>query len=159
MTSDEKREQLRSRIAAGEKRHEVRTLADTAQEAAETATSFVKKHPFATLGGAVVIGLAIGAMTKPGRRLTKRSGMLAGLLTDAVIAYGISTIDKAGDVARSGQDRMEDWGDALSDKARGAKREAAYLAGTASDRTRSIARSASRKASRSVRNLKDQVSG
>ncbi|WFL76982.1 hypothetical protein P7228_13430 [Altererythrobacter arenosus] len=158
MTSDAKREQLREKIEAGERRNEERSLADAAREAADSATNFVKQHPLATLGGAVVVGLAIGAMTKPGRRLTKRGGVLAGLIADAAIAYGISMIDKAGDVARDGQDRLEDLGDVLSDKARSARRDANYLAGSASDRTRSLARGASRKASRAVRDLKGRVS-
>lgn len=157
MTSDQKREQLREKIEAGEKRNEERSLADAAREAADTATTFAKEHPIAVVGGAVVVGLAIGAMTKPGRQLTKRGGVLAGLLTDAVIAYGISIMDKAGEVARDGQDRLEDLGDALGDTARSARREANYITGKAADRTRSAARGASRKAGRAMRGLKDRV--
>ena len=58
MTTEEKREELREKIEAGQKRLEERSLSDTAREAAESATEFVKRHPLATLGGAVAIGLA-----------------------------------------------------------------------------------------------------
>lgn len=157
MTTEEKRAELREKIEAGEKRNAERTFADTAREAADNATTFVKKHPLAALGGAVVIGLAIGAMTKPGRRLTKRGGVLAGLAADAALAYGMTMIDRAGDLARDGQDRLEDFGDSLSDTARHAKREASYLAGTTSDKTRSAARGVARKAGRAARDLRARV--
>lgn len=157
MSSDEKRDALRVKIEAAEQRHEERSLQVAAQEAAENATEFVKKHPFATVGAAILVGLAIGAMTKPGRRLTKRTGVLAALVTDAVITYGIQAFDAASDVAREGQDKLEDLSDSVSDKARTAKREAAHLAGTAADRTRTVTRTATRKASRTVRDVRDRI--
>lgn len=157
MSSDEKRDALREKIEAAEKRHEERSLQVVAKEAAENATTFVKKHPFATVGGAIAVGLAIGAMTKPGRRLTKRSGVLAAFLTDAVIRYGIQAIDQASDAARQGQDKLEDFSDSVSDKARTAKREASHAAWTAADRTRTATRKASRKAGRVVRDVRDRI--
>ena len=157
MTSDEKRAELREKIEAGEQRHEERALADRAKDAAQTATDFVKEHPFATIGGAIAIGLAIGAMTKPGRRVARRGGVLASLFADAALAYGISAIDRAGDLARDGQDRLEDLGDNLAASARSARRDTAYAAGKAADRTGVIARSASRKAGRTVRNMKSRI--
>lgn len=157
MTTEEKREELREKIEAGQKRLEERSLSDTAREAAESATEFVKRHPLATLGGAVAIGLAIGAMTKPGRRLTRRGGALASLAADAAFAYALSAIDSAGELAREGQDALEDFGGTVTDKARAARREASYLAGTASDKTRSLSRRASRKAGRTMRDLRDTI--
>jgi len=157
MTTDEKRDALREKIEAAEQRHEERSLQIAAKDAAKNATEFVKKHPLATVGGAIFVGLAIGAMTKPGRRLTKRTGVLAALVTDAAITYGIQAIDKASDVARDGQDKLEDLNDSVSDKARTAKREAAHLAGTAADRTRTVTRTATRKAGRTVRGMRDRI--
>lgn len=158
MTSDEKRAELREKIEAGEQRQEERALADRAREAADTATDFVKAHPLATIGGAIAIGLAIGAMTKPGRRVARRGGVLATLFADAAIAYGMHAIDRAGDLAREGQDRLEDLGDSVAAGARSARRDTAYLAGKAADRTSSAARTASRKAGRTVRNLRSRIS-
>ncbi|MEP5939061.1 MAG: hypothetical protein ABJ239_12100 [Erythrobacter sp.] len=157
MTSDEKRDALREKIEASEKRHEARSLQIAAKETADNATAFVKKHPLATMGGAIVVGLAIGAMTKPGRRLTKRSGVFAALVTDAAIRYGIQAIDKASEVARDGQDRLEDFGDNFSDRARVAKREAAHIAGTAADKTKTATRKVSRKAGRVVRDTRNRI--
>lgn len=157
MTTEEKRAELREKIEAGEKRNDERAFADRAKEAAETATNFAKEHPFAVIGGAIAIGLAIGAMTKPGRRAARRGGFLASLAAEAALAYGMHAIDRAGDVARSGQDRLEDFGDSVASSARTARRETSYLAGKASDRTTTIARTASRKAGRSVRNLRSRI--
>lgn len=157
MASEARREALKEKIEAGRQRIAERDYAQSARDAAGAATNFVKEHPLATLGGAIAIGLAIGAMTKRGRRLGRRGGVVAGLLADAAIAYGVSMIDRAGDAAREGQDRLEDLGDALSDSARTARREASHLAGTASDKTRSAARRTTRKAGRAIRDLRSRA--
>jgi ElaB/YqjD/DUF883 family membrane-anchored ribosome-binding protein len=157
MNGDDKRDALREKIEAGEKRHEERSIQAAAKEAADNATAFVKQHPLATMSAAIGIGLLIGAMTKPGRRLTKRSGALAVLAMDALVDYGTAAMEKAGEAAREGQDRLEDLGDSLNDKARVAKREATHLIGSASDRTRTASRTASRKAGRAARSLRDRI--
>lgn len=157
MSTDEKRAELREKIEAGEKRNEERALADRARDAAESATEFVKAHPFATLGGAIAIGLAIGAMTRPGRRVARRGGVLATLFADAALAYGMQAIDRAGDLARDGQDKLEDLGESMAAGARSARRDTAYFADKAADRTGVAARSASRKAGRTVRNLRSRI--
>ena len=81
LTDEQKRAELRARIEAGNKRLEERTLADQAKDAAGTAVEFAKKHPLATVGGAVVLGLAIGAMTRPGRRAGRKGGRMASVAT------------------------------------------------------------------------------
>lgn len=124
MTADDKREELKQKIAMGEERLAQRSLASTAREAGENAAQFVKRHPLATIGGAIVVGLAIGAMTKPGRRLGKRGGVFAAMLTDAAIAYGMNMVDQAGDAARTGQERIGELGEVMSDKARDTRRKA-----------------------------------
>ena len=72
LTDEQKREQLRAKIEAGEKRNAERSFADQAKDVADSAVEFTKKHPFVVVGGAIAIGLAIGAMTRPGRRLGRR---------------------------------------------------------------------------------------
>ncbi len=161
MTSEEKRAALADKIEAGEKRNEERTLAESARNAAGSAADFVKQHPIATVSGAVVAGLAIGAMTRPGRRtakkVAKRGGVLATLASEAVLAFGIKLIDQATDTARAGQDRLEDLGDSLTTSAQSAKREAGYRIGKASDATSAAGRTASRKAGRVVRGLRERL--
>ena len=79
LTDEQKREKLRERIEAGEQRNEERTLAEQAKDAADSAMEFTKKHPFAVVGGVLLAGLAIGAMTRPGRRIGRRGGAFAAL--------------------------------------------------------------------------------
>lgn len=149
LSDQEKRDQLRARIQAGEQRLEERNFADQARDAADTAVAFVKKHPVATVAGAVTIGLAIGAMTRRGRALGRRGGSLAGYAAEAAMAYGLSMIQGAGD-------RVEDLSDVAGTKARGLKRDAAYRFDAMSDSLRTTGRKASRKGARTVRDLRSR---
>lgn len=159
-TDQEKRRQLREKIEAGEKRNAERSLANYAKDAADTATGFVKRHPLATIAGGITLGLVIGALTRPGRRLTsrvgRRSGALAALAADAALAYGLRALEGAGDLARSTGDRIEDMGDTLGTKARGVRRDAAYRTEIAGDALRSVKRSAGRKSGRALRDLRNR---
>lgn len=150
LSDEQKREQLRARIEAGEKRNEERTFADQAKEAADSAVDFAKKHPIATVAGAVAIGLAIGAMTSRGRQLGRRGGSLAAYAADAAIAYGLTMMEGAGD-------KFEDYSDAAGTQARRLKRDAGYRVDALGDVLRSSGRKASRKSSRTVRDLKARV--
>ena len=150
LSDEQKRERLRKRIEAGEKRNEDRSFADQAKDIADSAVDFAKKHPVATVAGAVVVGLAIGAMTRRGRELGRRGGSLASYAADAALAYGLSIIDEVGD-------KFEDYTDAAGTQARRLKRDAAYRADSLGDALRSSGRKASRKSSRTVRDLKARV--
>lgn len=157
LSDEQKREQLRARIEAGEERNEQRTLADQAREAADSAIAFTKKHPLAVVGGVLVAGLAIGAMTRPGRRIGRRGGVLAGLAADAALAYGARMIDGAVDGAQFAANRFEDFGDSAATTARGLRRDAAYKLDVAGDALRSSSRKASRKGSRAYRALRTRI--
>ena len=157
LTDEQKREQLRARIEAGEERNEQRTLADQAKDAADTALAFTKKHPLAVVGGVLVAGLAIGAMTRPGRRIGRRGGVLAGLAADAALAYGARMIDGAVDAGHYAANRFEDLGDSAATTARGLRRDASYQLDVAGDALRSSGRKASRKSSRAYRSLRTRL--
>ncbi len=134
MSSDpsEKRDALRAKIEASERRQAERTVADDAKDAAGAATQYVKDNPLTVLGGAIAAGLLIGMMTKPGRRaagkaaagaasaasgaakgaaksagkaVKSRGASFASLLTDAMVAYGIKMIDKAVETDNSKTDK------------------------------------------------------
>ena len=147
LTDQEKRDQLRARIEAGEKRNEERSFADQAKDVADNAVEFAKKHPIATVAGALAIGVAIGAMTKRGRALGRRGGSLAAYAADAALAYGLTMLEGAGD-------RFEDFSDAAGTQARRLKRDAGYRLDSMSDEIRSTGRRAGRKSSRAYRDLK-----
>ncbi|MEL6738112.1 MAG: hypothetical protein AAFY19_11925 [Pseudomonadota bacterium] len=180
----DQRDELRAKIEARERRIAARTLADEARDAAQSATAYAKEHPLQVVGGAIVLGLVIGALTKPGRRAAvgaatgtanavggaasgaaktvgkaakKRGSAIGALLSDAVIAYAIKLIDEALNGARAGQDKLEDLGDAANAKAREVSRDAGYVAGTAADKTRAAGQRTRRRATRAVRDLAERV--
>ncbi|MEE4154060.1 MAG: hypothetical protein V2I27_07860 [Erythrobacter sp.] len=62
------RDALRAKIEANERRIAERTMADEAREAAGAAGRFVKDNPFTVIGGAIALGIAIGLMTRSGRK-------------------------------------------------------------------------------------------
>ena len=157
LSDAEKREQLRARIEAGEQRNEERSLADQAKEVADTALEFTRKHPLAVVGGELVAGLAIGAMTRRGRRMGRRGGVFAGLAAEAALAYGARMIDGLVDGAQYAGDRIEDFGDSAATTARGLRRDAAYKLDVAGDALRSSGRKAGRKGSRAYRALRDRI--
>ncbi|MEM7664578.1 MAG: hypothetical protein AAF250_01860 [Pseudomonadota bacterium] len=183
--SVEKRDELRAKIEASERRIAERTMADQAKEAAGAATAYVKENPFKVLGGAIAVGLVIGALSKPGRRAARSAatgtasavgGAASGaaksvgnaaksrgtafgtLLADALVAYGMKIIDDALDTARAGREQLEDLGDDASAKARELKRDAGYIAGSTADKTRAVTRRTRRRAGRAVRDMKDRIS-
>lgn len=183
--ADAKRDALRVKIEASERRIAERTLADQAREAAEAATNYAKENPLQVVGGAIAVGILIGLMTTPGRRVAtdaatnaagavsgaaskaargvgdaakKRSSKFASLVADALVAYGIKLIDEALSGARAGQDKLEDISDTASAKARELRRDASYVAGSAADKGRTVARRTRRRAERAVRDLTDKVS-
>lgn len=182
--ASEKRDELRAKIEASERRIAERTVGDQAKEAAGAATTYVKENPLTVLGGAIALGLIVGLMTKPGRRAahnaaTGAAGAVSGaasgaaksvgnaakargsafgtLLADALVAYGIKLIDDALDTAKTGREKLEDLSDDAAAKTREVRRDADYLAGTAADKTRTVARRTRRKAERAVRDIKDRV--
>ncbi|MXO61621.1 hypothetical protein [Qipengyuania oceanensis] len=148
MTTEEKRAELRQRIAAGEQRNEERKeFSQYAREARDNAVGFAKEHPFATVAGGVVLGLLIGALTPKGRKLGRRAGSLATALAEAGLVY-------ATDAAITGRDRLDDLGDGVASTARSARRDIGYKAANASDTLRSLGRTVSKKSSRAVRDAR-----
>lgn len=157
ITDQDKREQLREKIEASERRNEERSFADQARDAADEAIEFTKKHPLAVVGGAIAIGLAIGAMTRPGRRLGRRGGAFAAMAADAALAYGARFMDGAANAAEYAGDRFEDLGDSAATGARGLRRDAAYRLDVAGDAIRSKSRKAGRKGSRLARGVRTRL--
>lgn len=161
MTNPDQRDLLRARIEAAQHRNAGRDLAEQARDAAATATDFVKAHPLATVASVALLGLAIGAMTKRGRGAARaagsRSGRWIGYAVELGLAYAASAMENAGEAARKGQDRVEDIGDAVSDRARSLRREATHRAGDAKDTARRVTREIGKQAVRAVRDVKSRT--
>ena len=163
--SKQKRTQLKNKVDAAQKRNETReqrSFGDYARDAGSSATAFAKEHPITTLAGAAALGILIASVVPgPGRRLrkqaTKRGAVLAGVLTDLAVTYGSQALDGAGKAARTGQSRLGDLGEtlseALADGARGLRRSA----GDAADEAGSLTSDAGKRAARSFRNLRSRM--
>ncbi len=162
MSTQEKRDELKAKIEAAEARNEERTFAKLAQDTADSATSFVKEHPLAAVAGVAVLGVAIGAMTRPGRRIGRQAGQraskFAGYATELGVAYATGLLDAAGDAAATGKDKLEDFSDALNDNASAVKRNAAFRTGNAAAAARAITREAGKRAGRTVRDMRSRAS-
>ena len=160
MSSEEKRQELKAKIEAAERRNEERSLADYAQDAGETAKRFVKDHPVAAIAGVAVLGLAIGALTRPGRRagaeVGRRTSSFATQAAEMGAAYASGLFDAAGDAALAGRDKLEDMSDAIGDNARAARRRASYSGGNAAAKARILSRETGKSAGRTSRRLRSR---
>lgn len=156
---EEKRELLRDKIESGQRRHEERGVADYARDARDTATEFVKAYPVATIAGVTVLGLAIGAMTRPGRRAGRKAGAMATYATELGLAYASGLFDSAGDLARAGGEKFGDLGDDVAHSARKTRRGMTTAAAQRGDDTRYVTRKAARRAGRAYRDLRARLPG
>ncbi len=150
LSDEQKRQQLRARIDAGTKRHEERSFGEQAKDVADSAVDFAKKHPVATIAGALAVGLAVGAMTKRGRELGRRGGSMASYAADAALAYGLGMFQGAGD-------KFEDFSDAAGTQARRVKRDAGYRLDSMTDSVMSSQRRAKRKSARAYREMRARL--
>ncbi len=157
--SDTERAGIRERIAAAHARNRARgqaltrQVAETAGEAKDGVSKFAKEHPYVTVAGGVVLGIAIASLFKGPRRAGAAAGAkasgLASLGSEMVMAFARQAMDAAGDAGRAGGERLEDLGDAVGDKARHVQRAARYRAGEAGDTARTLARDVGKTIARS----------
>ncbi|MCP9223127.1 hypothetical protein MKP08_10235 [Erythrobacter sp. LQ02-29] len=157
MSTKEQRDALRAKIEAAEQRNADRSLADYARDATDKATAFVKEHPVATVAGVAVLGLAIGAMTRPGRRAGRRAGAMANYAAEMGLAYASGLFDSAGDAVRHGGAKLEDWSDDIAHSSRKAGRRVSRAAYDGRDEAQFAARKFARGAGRKYRDLRSRV--
>jgi ElaB/YqjD/DUF883 family membrane-anchored ribosome-binding protein len=144
LTPIDRRDALRARIEAAERRNAERSLADQARAAADAAMDYTRANPLTVIGGALTAGLVIGLLARPGRRvagqalhgageaisgaasctssdaksLAKRGGSrLASIIGKASLAYAMTMVEDWLETVREGQERAETEAKALSKKA------------------------------------------
>ena len=117
LTSDDtRRDSLRARIDAAERRNAERTLADDARAAAAAAVDYTKAHPLTVLAGALALGLVIGALTRPGRRIMGQVATgAASTVSGATGAVGGAVGGAASGVRRAAARPTSRMGTALGD--------------------------------------------
>lgn len=158
MTSEKKRQELRERVEAGERRNEQRAaLAEYARGARDNTLGFVKQHPVITIVGGLTVGLVAGALTSRGRKAGRRVGVFTAALAELGTMYVTTLLEKAGEAALASRDKIEDLGDNVEAAARTARREIGHHAGTTADRAATIGKRISRKTGRTVRDLRGRA--
>jgi ElaB/YqjD/DUF883 family membrane-anchored ribosome-binding protein len=153
---DAKRTELKSKVAAAQKRNTSRSkeqsLGDYARDAGSSATSFVKEHPITTVVGGLALGVLIASFLPGGRKVRKqasaKSAALAAALSELALTYGGQLLEGAGKAASTGREKLGDLGEVLGDGARSAGRTTSEAAGTAGDSARDFGKAA-------VRTLRD----
>lgn len=171
--ADAKRDALRARIEAAERRIAERTLVDDAREAAQAAADYARANPGKVVAGALVLGLVIGLLTAPGRaaaakaaaRVTGSSSAapktvgaaseagskFALMLTNALVAQGLKLLDEVLDGANTGKERAGVLAEKAASEAQRLSREAAENSGELARRTRAAAETAARDIAKRVR--------
>jgi ElaB/YqjD/DUF883 family membrane-anchored ribosome-binding protein len=159
-----KRQAIKERISAAQTRNDMKlepSLFDQISEQAVVAkdefTAFARKHPVATVVGGVALGVLISAFfknsptRKAGRYAGEKAVGLATLGSEAVASFAQHLMESTADVRQAGVDKLEDVNDALGDKARKVKRDAAYKLDSVSDAARITARDLGKSLARSLR--------
>lgn len=182
----DKRDALRAKIEAAERRNAERTLADQAREAADSAVDYTRANPLTVIGGAVAVGLVIGLLTRPGRRVagqafhsasdaisgaassakasmggaTARQGSRIGeMFAETAMTYLMTAIDELLETARAGQDKAAELGDVAGTQAKKLSANASEAAGSAAETTRALARKTADAAVGVVRDLRRKTKG
>ncbi len=145
MHHDETRQEIRHRLAMGEASLLDR-VGETAIEAKDRVTAFVREHPLTTIGAALAIGVLISGLFErsPTRRAGRKAAGLATVGAEAVVAFLHEALESAGDAAnsagrtagelgRAGAHRAEDLGGTLADTMRSLRHDAADALDSAGD--------------------------
>lgn len=157
-------EVAKSRAAARAERAD-----NVAFDAGSNGLGLIKKHPFATIGGAIVVG-ALAAQLLPGRigkgsrKKSRRAFDLAAGAAELALAYAKRASENAVDTSRESaiklghaghefgamaSDRLNglasELGNRLGDSSDGARKVGRELAGSASDKARDASALAARK--------------
>ena len=112
MTREHKREALKERIAAAQARFSDRPPEEIVADAAGAAFDFAKQNPLVVIGGAVVLGLTLGSLSRHGRKAATIGGILARIATDAAIEFALTMYQKVNHESKEvglakGQDLIE----------------------------------------------------
>lgn len=162
--TDAKRQQIKTKVAAGQARHRDMgrtTIVDRAGEAAIEAkdkfVAFAKEHPVATVAGGLALGILVSGLFKrsPTRRIgnaaARRAGSIAALGAEFALAYAQQAMSAASEAGREGANRLGELGETVGDTARNTGRAAADRAGEWSESARLVTRDAGKRLGKALR--------
>jgi hypothetical protein len=162
--TDAKRQQIKSKVAAGQARNRDlgrTTIVDRAGEAAIEAkdkfVAFAKEHPIATVAGGVALGVLVSGLFKrsPTRRLggkaAKRAGAIAALGAEFALAYAQQAMTVANEASREGAHRIGELSESVGGTARSTGRAALDRASDLTGTAREITRDAGKRLGKALR--------
>src|SRR5688572_17933232 len=162
--TDAKRQQLKSKVAAGQARNRdfgrttiIDRAGEKAIEAKDKFVEFAKEHPIATVAGGVAIGILVSGLFKrsPTRRLgsaaAKRAGAIAALGAEFALAYAQQAMTAANEAGREGAHKLGELGETVGGSARSTGRAALDRAGDFTEAARGVTRDAGRRLSKALR--------
>ncbi|KLE35592.1 hypothetical protein [Aurantiacibacter luteus] len=159
--TDPKREEIKARIAAAQEREAAlaersfaERAADTASDATEKFTAFVKERPLTAAAGGLVLGVLIASLFKAPRQAAARGGAkavgLAAVGAEIASAFAANLLDDASDIGKAGARRAGDLSDTMGDRARSLGRSATHRLGDTADAARIARRETGKAIARAV---------
>lgn len=95
MTRDDRRAALRERITQAQQRISSRPASDYARDTVEHLIEYAKAKPLVAVGAAVALGLALGSLTRRGRKAATATGLAGRVATEAAIAFALALYERA----------------------------------------------------------------
>lgn len=168
--TEAKREEIKGKVAAAEARQLMRgpveapshTLLERAGESAieakDKAAEFVKKHPVASVAGAIALGVLISGLfrnsptRKAGRKAGVKAAGLAAIGAEFAKNYALKAWDAAGTAKEEHRHDFDELGTNLRKRGRHLQDRASHLAHDASERAHSYSDRARKAVRRRLRN-------
>jgi uncharacterized membrane protein YebE (DUF533 family) len=162
--TDAKRQQLKTKVAAGQARNRdmgrttiVDRAGEKAIEAKDKFVEFAKEHPVATVAGGLALGVLVSALFKRsptrklGGRAAKAAGGVAALGAEFALAYAQQAMAAANEAGRDGAHKLGEFGESVGTSARSTSRAAADRAGEWTESARLVTRDAGRRLGKALR--------
>jgi hypothetical protein len=136
VTDDTRRERVKSRIDASQKRKQQGGGHRRPPERPQTLGHMIDQYPALMVAGGVVAGALLGALLPrgAGRKLVQRSTALAAVGAELAAVYGRHALEAAETASREGRERLGEFGETLGGRLESIGGRAAELGGTISGR-------------------------
>ena len=146
--ADDKREELKQKVAAGVERNNDRgrttvvdRMGERAIEAKDRLTGFAKEHPITTIAGAVAVGVLVSGLVvgrrsrrSVGDKMTGRASKLAGIGAELAMAYAAQALAATDDARKAGAGKIGDLGETALKYGKSGSETATEVARTAGKR-------------------------